>query len=115
LDYHLADEAETMNIIQGLMRARHTGRHIACQGFHRIRRHGLFASAARARNIARIRSLLTKPMVDRAPPSPAQEEPKPAFEPRCPCCGGPIIVVETFDDVRPGKPPTARRFRIDAS
>jgi hypothetical protein len=91
--------------------------HVLPSGFHRIRHYGLFASAARARNIARIRALLTTPTTaaDCAPPSPAREKPKPAFEPRCPCCGGLMIVVETFDGVRPGKPPSASRFRIDTS
>ena len=90
--------------------------HVLPGGFHRIRHYGLFASAARARNIARIRSLLTTPAPsDRAPPSAAAKEPKSAFEPRCPCCCGLMIVVETFDGARPGKPPPASRFRIDTS
>ncbi len=91
--------------------------HVLPGGFHRIRHYGLFASAARARNIERIRGLLTPPLAaaDRAPPSAAREKPKPAFEPRCPCCGGFMIIVETFDGVRPGKSPPASRFRIDTS
>ncbi len=77
--------------------------HVLPGGFHRIRHYGLFASAARAANIERIRGLLTTPTTasDRAPPNAGREKPKPAFEPRCPCCGGLMIVVETFDGVRP--------------
>ena len=89
--------------------------HVLPGGFHRIRHYGLFASAARARNIARIRSLLTPPAADRAPPGASAEELKPAFEPRCSCCGGRMIVVETFEGVRSGKPKPASRFRIDTS
>jgi hypothetical protein len=91
--------------------------HVLPGGFHRIRHYGLFASAARAGNIARIRSLLTTPAdaPDRAPPDAEPEPPSPAFAPRCPCCGGLMIVVETFEGVRPGKPPPASRFRIDTS
>ena len=91
--------------------------HVLPGGFHRIRHYGLFASAARARNIARIRSLLTTSMAssDCPPPGAAREKPKPAFEPRCPCCGGLMIVIETFEGVRPGRPSAADRFRIDTS
>ena len=90
--------------------------HVLPGGFHRIRHYGLFASAARARNIARIRSLLTPPAAANcAAPNDAREKPKPAFEPHCPCCGGLMIVVETFKGARPRKPPAASRFRIDTS
>ena len=91
--------------------------HVLPGGFHRIRHYGLFASAARARNIERIRSLLKTPAAssDCPPPGSAPEKPKPAFEPRCPCCGGLMIVIETFEGVRPRKPSAARRFRVDTS
>jgi hypothetical protein len=91
--------------------------HVLPGGFHRIRHYGLFASAARARNIERIRGLLTTPATasDRAPLNVEREEPKPAFAPRCPCCGGLMIVIETFDGVRPGGWPAPNRFRIDTS
>jgi hypothetical protein len=39
----------------------------------------------------------------------------PAFAPRCPCCGGRMIVIETFEGARPGRPPSSRRIRIDTS
>jgi hypothetical protein len=73
--------------------------HVLPSGFHRIRHYGLFASAARARNIDRARELLA--------PAPAQEQPiranngeeaEPASSSRpCPCCGGRMIVIETFE------------------
>ena len=90
--------------------------HVLPDGFHRIRHYGLFASAARAMNLKRIRSLMTAPNAsDRPPPSAEAKEPKPALEPCCPCCGGLMIIVETFKGVGPGKSPPANRFRIDTS
>jgi len=68
-------------------------------GFHRIRHYGLFANANRANNIALARRLLGVP--DPTPSSSesdgtegghADEERNP-----CPCCGGSMIIVETFD------------------
>jgi hypothetical protein len=80
-------------------------------GFHRIRHDGLFASATRVANIARIRALL-------APrPGPCQADPEPddAAAPACPCCGGRLIIIERFR--RGGSPqmsPTVA-VRIDTS
>ena len=45
--------------------------HVLPAGFHRIRHYGLFASGNRVDNIARARQL-------------------------CPCCGGRMIIIETF-------------------
>ena len=83
--------------------------HVLPRGFHRIRHYGLFANAARADNIARIRSLLG------VEPPPAQPEPDNAaadtspgqriLRQPCPDCGGPMIVIETFD---PGQFPRSR-------
>jgi putative transposase len=73
--------------------------HVLPKGFHRIRHYGLFASANRTTNIARVRELLRAP-----PPVVEHEEQKPAApdEPRvlpCPCpqCGGRMIVIEVFE------------------
>jgi hypothetical protein len=69
--------------------------HVLPDGFHRIRHYGLFANAARAENTAKARALLA----DAAHPSPAQDkapaEPTPPTP--CPCCGGPMILVEVFE------------------
>jgi hypothetical protein len=84
---------------------------------HRIRHYGLFASVVRARNIERARKLLAAP---KAPPehSPAEaaretEGVPPAH--RCPCCGGRMIIVETFEGARPARSPSPTRIRIDTS
>jgi hypothetical protein len=72
--------------------------HVLPKGFHRIRHYGLLASGRRAANIAQARALLA------VPPRPTKPEPCAAAtpdEPRalqhpCPCCGGRMIIIETF-------------------
>ena len=72
--------------------------HVLPKGFHRIRHYGLFANGNRTQNIAKARQLLAV-----APPPPKPEPVKPgADEPRvlptpCPCCGGRMHVIETFE------------------
>jgi hypothetical protein len=93
--------------------------HVLPQGFHRIRYYGLLASSARARNIARARELLAVPLIPidaikAATTKP--DEPKSPEHP-CPCCGGRMVIIETFERgstprYRP-TPPTA--IRIDTS
>jgi hypothetical protein len=90
--------------------------HVLPSGFHRIRHYGLFASAVRARNIERVRALL---MVAETPPQ-QQSETEGGADPaddahKCPCCGGRMIIIETFEGVRPARPPSPCRFRIDTS
>ncbi|AMK21900.1 IS91 family transposase [Sphingobium sp. TKS] len=63
------------------------------RGFHRIRHYGLLASGARRENLERARRLLgTEP--------PAAEEMPPDASgscPPCPCCGGNMVIIETFE------------------
>lgn len=73
--------------------------HVLPQGFHRIRYYGLLASAVRADNIARIREMLAPPLIPidaikDATPKP--DQPK-APEHPCPCCGGRMIIIESFE------------------
>jgi hypothetical protein len=87
--------------------------HVLPSGFHRIRHYGLFAGTVRAHNIERVRQLLAAPK-----PRPAQadsdtETPSPAH--RCPCCGGRMIIVETFEGARPARSPQPNQIRIDTS
>jgi hypothetical protein len=86
-------------------------------GFHRIRHYGLFAATVRARNIERARQLLAAAQA-LAPKRDAEadsetETPSPAR--RCPCCGGRMIVIETFEGPRPARSPPPIRIRIDTS
>jgi Putative transposase len=92
--------------------------HVLPGGFHRIRHYGLFASGARIDNVARARELLAVSPT----PQPNQDAseasaPKTLAHP-CPCCGGRMIVIETFrrgstPRYRPTTPPAA--IRIDTS
>jgi len=94
--------------------------HVLPQGFHRIRHYGLFASGTRADNVAQARELLAVPKArnDTASTTFADaSEPQPLSHP-CPCCGGRMIVIETFE--RGGSPrcrPAASPIviRIDTS
>jgi hypothetical protein len=70
--------------------------HVLPSGFHRIRHYGLFASNSRAESIARARQLLDSPASQtRARNQDAADEP-PALAHPCPCCGGRMIIIETF-------------------
>ena len=72
--------------------------HVLPDGFHRIRHYGLFANGGRAENIARARHLLNAPAAHAEPGdagSASDAEPQPLSHP-CPCCGGRLIVIETF-------------------
>jgi Putative transposase/Transposase zinc-binding domain len=76
--------------------------HVLPKGFHRIRHYGLLASAGRRANVARARALLAVPPVVE-PAEPVElTEPKPP----CPCCGGRMIIIETFQRwMQPRAPP----------
>ena len=94
--------------------------HVLPHGFHRIRHYGLFASSARADNIARARRLLNVPAAQpEAGDTNCAEanEPKPLSRP-CPCCGGRMIIIETFQrGASPRYRPAASTavIRIDTS
>ena len=92
--------------------------HVLPKGFHRIRHYGLLASGNRADNIARARELLAvPPQATRVPPS-ADATSRRAAQHPCPCCGGRMIIIETFErgcqpKHRPTPAPAA--IRIDTS
>ena len=68
--------------------------HVLPKRFHRIRHYGLFANGARADNIARARELLKMAAADK----PASANPDDLLHShRCPCCGGRMIIIETFE------------------
>jgi Putative transposase len=93
--------------------------HVLPKGFHRIRHYGLFANSSRVENIARARELLgaaaLNSKTDGATPDNA--EPSNAQEDKCPCCGGRMIVIETFDrGSRPRYQPSSPIIiRVDTS
>ena len=91
--------------------------HVLPTGFHRIRHYGLFASGVRAQNIARARELLaaaTPPNKTSAPTKANQPEPRVLAHP-CPCCGGRMIVIETFERGRASRGFSLAEIRIDTS
>jgi len=94
--------------------------HVLPKGFHRIRHYGLFANGNRAEHIARARELLAMPAPQNQPETTARLEPDQpcVLACPCPCCGGRMIVIETFT---PGCEPRHRpahqpaMIRIDTS
>jgi Putative transposase/Transposase zinc-binding domain len=102
------DRYRTMTLVPGEFIRRFL-LHVLSKGFHRIRHYGLLASAARKTNIARARELLAAPepetlrdQTTRAAATPTDHRPP------CPCCGGRMIVVETFERGRgPRDPPSS--------
>jgi hypothetical protein len=91
--------------------------HVLPRGFHRIRHFGLFAGALRADNIGRVRRLLAAPKVSpQNTNGEADSNGECVLSPRrCPCCGGRMIIVETFEGPRPARSPSPSRFRVDTS
>jgi putative transposase/transposase-like zinc-binding protein len=94
--------------------------HVLPRGFHRIRHYGLFASGSRSENIARARELLAVPTPENKPADAgtASENEPPTLPHPCPCCGGRMIIIETFKHgsaprYRPSTPTAV--IRIDTS
>jgi Putative transposase/Transposase zinc-binding domain len=94
--------------------------HVLPAGFHRIRYYGFLASSKRTENVARARQLLAPPLIPvetiKAMRTNAAEPDKP--ERPCPCCGGRMIIIETFErgatpHYRPSSP--TPEIRIDTS
>ncbi len=84
----------------------HRSIHVLPSGFHRIRHYGLFANGGRAENLARARQLLAMPTPDSelGDGQTADPDEPPISALACSCCGGRMIVIETFE---PGHPPRA--------
>ena len=74
--------------------------HVLPKGLHRIRHYGLFASGAKAGNLAKMRQLLgaARPEPDEPNDSDDTDAVSPdAAAPRpCPCCGGQMRIIEMF-------------------
>jgi hypothetical protein len=79
--------------------------HVLPDGFHRIRHYGLLAGATRKATIARIRDLLKQAPPERDPQTPSAEVIPLTLREPCPCCGGPMRIVEIF---RRGQRPRSR-------
>jgi len=91
--------------------------HVLPKGLHRIRHYGLLANTGRAQNLARMRELLAVVPPDEDDDSGAQAGPQALAQP-CPCCGGRMLIIETFDGVCPPRyrqSPGPTLIRIDTS
>jgi len=69
--------------------------HVLPDGFHRIRHYGLLASAQHKTNIAKVRALIGSSAPEQEPSSEDDPAPLTLQEP-CPCCGGTMLIIETF-------------------
>jgi Putative transposase/Transposase zinc-binding domain len=90
--------------------------HVLPKGFHRIRHYGLLAGSARDERLAQARELLEGAASTAADPDDdagADDGITSALASPCPCCGGRMIVIETFEaGCQPRHAPT---IRIDTS
>jgi Putative transposase len=91
--------------------------HVLPKGFHRIRHYGLLASGVRADNLATMRILLAMA----APASKRKDAGKTdalaAAAPvhLCPCCGGRMLIIETFEGSCRRRKPVPAPAGIDTS
>ena len=94
--------------------------HVLPKGFHRIRHYGLLASATCKANIARARELIATPLPS-IDPSTEQDDPDVTtgaaadYRPPCPCCGGRMIIVESFGPGGAPRAPPSRQAGVSTA
>jgi hypothetical protein len=92
--------------------------HVLPRGFHRIRHYGLLAKTSGAANIALARELLATPKLQSNPTDADTVDESSMLAHPCPCCGGHMIIIETFErGCTPRHQPTGpiNVIRIDTS
>ena len=90
--------------------------HTLPDGFHRIQHYVLFANGHRAEKLALCRQLLSAPSVSEKGGGKGDATPPPIDEPHvCPCCGGRMIVVETFEGPQASAVHVRHGIRFDSS
>jgi hypothetical protein len=90
--------------------------HVLPTGFHRIRHYGLFANGGRTENLARARELLRVPAPqDELDDAAANADEPPTSVLPCPCCGGRMIIIETFERGSTPRTHPSSPIRIDTS
>ena len=90
--------------------------HVLPSGFHRIRHYGLSANGGRAENLARARDLLgVRARQDETSDADANADEPPMHSLPCPCCGGRMIIIETFERGSTPRTPPSSPIRIDTS
>ncbi len=77
--------------------------HVLPRGFHRIRHYGLLATSARKASLALARELLGVAATTEVPSIDDAADQRPP----CPCCGGHMIVIETFERWQQPRAPPA--------
>jgi hypothetical protein len=82
--------------------------HVLPKGFHRIRHYGLLARPACANNLARARALIGAEPVCQRPTEPSDAH-------SCPCCGGRMLIIETFARNQQPRHQSSAGVRIDTS
>ena len=70
--------------------------HVFPKGFHRIRSYGMLANGHRATFVAKARELLTMANEELTPDNEAAEKTD-GPDRLCPCCGGRMVIIETFE------------------
>ena len=94
--------------------------HVLPKGFHRIRHYGLLASATCKANIARARELIAAPVPVMDPPAEHDNVDVAAGATAdrrlpCPCCGGHMIIVESFGSSGAPRPPPSPQAAVKAA
>jgi hypothetical protein len=94
--------------------------HVLPGGFHRIRHYGLLASGTKTETIARIRELIATVAPAQTAHQPQPPDSAPATDQAthlCPCCGGRMNIIETFNrgSTPQYRPPPPTVIRIDTS
>src|SRR3981081_4426599 len=94
--------------------------HVLPNGFHRIRHCGLLASGTKTEAFARIRELiaaLAAVQTAHQPPPAARAAATDQATHPCPCCGGRMNIIETFNrgSTPQYRPPSPTVIRIDTS
>jgi hypothetical protein len=115
-DYRQAAKAKVMTLAAGEFIRRFV-MHTLPDGFHRIRHYGLFANGHRAEKLALCRRLLHVPSaLEKSADREDDVTPTSVDHPRtCPCCGGRMIVIETFDASQASTVHARHAIRFDSS
>ena len=112
-DYRDGSKAKVMTLAAGEFIRRFL-MHTLPDGFHRIRHFGLFANGHRADKLKLCRLLLATPTPDVKAEGTNPKDTYSAEDEHhaCPCCGGRMIVIETFDGpyTTKSQAPNVRRF-----
>ena len=91
--------------------------HTLPDGFHRIRHYGLFANGHRADMLNRCRALLDTTYSNTAPNDSGDGDPPDTTKDLrlCPCCGGRMKIIETFDGPYASRGEATDPKRFDSS